>query len=310
MALKNYAQNPGVSSSSYFTDASGVLSSGHGENASAVPSAELIDGSLDAASVITVLDELRQGNPSRTHQPGDFTYVHQTDLGSAKEVSEFTLTKPFPGVGSRPRLVILEGSSNESTWDSLYSDGSVDPGTWPTGAVKTFTVSSPGSYRYYRVRLGDGHLSTPGLPEGDSSLDSIEVSEIELFGAGGSLDLGGTDAGAFPKASVVTITLAAADLASNYSSEIAANAPEGNFADSADWKSIVYTYENATGQRMVVRYFNDGSGFNTESKVQLDSHVSSGALSVKTIVITDKAGDTLVLKGDDLSTDDDLIVAS
>jgi len=227
--------------------------------------------------------------------------------GASVYSNTFNLFEPVDRIGIVINNVGLPGTQT-------------DPAVAGKTSIKLF--SSPGNSGAQNAVILETELTSLGL----SSSVSTDRVDFDGFGAtenGGIYTInvagdapaplsfdGGVDAGAFPKASVVTATLDIAFLASSYSSEIAANAPEGNFADSADWRSIVYIYENAAGQRMTARYFNGGSGFSTESKVQLDNHMNAGALPVKMIVITDKGGDTLVLKGDDLSTNDDLIVAS
>jgi len=69
-----------------------------------------------------------------------------------------------------PNTFTLEGSTNDSTWTSLDSQSGV---TWATPVTKTYTIASPGSYRYYRLTITANNGGGFNI-----------IHEMELLGAG------------------------------------------------------------------------------------------------------------------------------
>lgn len=82
----------------------------------------------------------------------------QIDLGSPKVANSYEIVEARE-LNRNPRDFTLEGSNDESSWDVL--DTRSDIGWSTEGETQSFSISSPGAYRYYRLTVveHDGHSS-------------------------------------------------------------------------------------------------------------------------------------------------------
>lgn len=80
---------------------------------------------------------------------GTLPHWWQIDLGSAKGCTRYAGAN-YNGGDSAIRTWILKGSNNGTDFEDIHS---VSNDQWSTGAYKYWTISSPGSYRYYRIHI-------------------------------------------------------------------------------------------------------------------------------------------------------------
>lgn len=80
------------------------------------------------------------------------------DLGQARTILQYRMQAYSPDDASTqaPSVFKLQGSNDDSAWTDL--DSQTGQTGW-TEDVRTFTVASPGSYRYYRVLVADTNTS-------------------------------------------------------------------------------------------------------------------------------------------------------
>jgi len=135
------------------TAPSGVASSGGvtGSNANAWKAFNR-SGSYSADNFIGT------NSPGSTHPVGWVKY----DFGSGNEkvIAGYDVNSQTSEASSYDITVWkLEGSNNDSDWTELHDQTGV---TWSNGEEKNFTVTSPGSYRYYRLHW----TQADGLPDG------------------------------------------------------------------------------------------------------------------------------------------------
>lgn len=75
----------------------------------------------------------------------------QVELPANKTVTDYTITNRRGGGIASPNTWTLMGSNDNSTWNTLHTvtnDTNVS-----AGAVRSFKVTTPGSYKYYRINI-------------------------------------------------------------------------------------------------------------------------------------------------------------
>lgn len=87
---------------------------------------------------------------------------------SEKTVRTYSIRNRFDDNFYDPKDWVLEGSNDDSTWAVL--DNQLDV-VWAGRETKSFTVSSPGSYRYYRLTITE-----------NSTLATFHIAEIVFIG--------------------------------------------------------------------------------------------------------------------------------
>jgi hypothetical protein len=95
---------------------------------------------------------------------GNTAYVWKVDFGTAKTITDYTMRElssgDYVGGARHPAAWTVDGSSNDSSWttvDTVSGQTSV-----AAGNLKSFSVDTPGSYRYYRFSVaanGPGNLA-------------------------------------------------------------------------------------------------------------------------------------------------------
>lgn len=89
--------------------------------------------------------------------------------GVAKIVSKLTLLTFHDVNGARVKDFTLDGSNNDSDWDTVYTGQMAD-----NGDTQIFTFSNDVAYRYYRVNV----TSTWKEEETNSTFYTIEMAEM------------------------------------------------------------------------------------------------------------------------------------
>jgi hypothetical protein len=143
-------------------------------------------GIASASSFHTGLPPWYAFNPSQEGWITDSTNTGwlQYEFPVAKTLSSYTITPwsadTFPA--RSPTAWQFQGSNNGSTWATLDSHSSYS--SWVINTPTTFTVSSPGSYLYYRLNItangGDTYvgihaLTFPTVPDGSPDATTVSV---------------------------------------------------------------------------------------------------------------------------------------
>jgi hypothetical protein len=71
------------------------------------------------------------------------------DLDSAKAASSYSMQARTDIVGNQPTAWTLEGSNNDSTWTVADTRSGIS-GVPAGSLVGTWTMTTPGTYRYWR----------------------------------------------------------------------------------------------------------------------------------------------------------------
>jgi hypothetical protein len=103
-------------------------------------------------------------------------------IGTAQVVTLYSLTSRSDGyLTEMPKNWTLEGSNDNSSWSTLDTQTNI---TWASNSLmKYFTVSSAGSYSYYRINVS---------ANGGSSYVSISNFGLYTSGAGSASDISDT----------------------------------------------------------------------------------------------------------------------
>jgi beta-xylosidase len=123
-----------------------------------------------------------EGWTSAAHSTADATEWAQVDLGSAKTIDTVVLyprdSYAYNGDGF-PTAFTIAGSTNDSTWTTLYSASDYNDGATVDGP-QTFSVT-PGSYRYIRVTA-----TTLGGPidESGSTVYRFQLQQLAVYDLG------------------------------------------------------------------------------------------------------------------------------
>lgn len=110
------------------------------------------------------------GTTSWVTQNGTTSGWVRVDLGSGNEksIAAYSILQRPSTLNQAPRDWTLEGSNNGTTWTSL--DARSGETAWTEGVARTFIVSSPASFRYYRLNVTA--VQTGGI--------AIGVAELSL----------------------------------------------------------------------------------------------------------------------------------
>jgi len=96
------------------------------------------------------------------------------DLGSAQDVSGYTIQATTEHLAHSPTAFTFEGSTDNSTWVVLDTQTSQ---SWTALETKQFNLSSTANYRYYRL-----NVSATGSTK-------VAISEMELLGAASATNM-------------------------------------------------------------------------------------------------------------------------
>lgn len=88
--------------------------------------------------------------------PASFPCDLTTDFGAGKIITSYTVKTYVPSGTFAPTAWTFDGSPDNSTWTNLNTQSGL---SFTAGELKTFTISSPGSYRYYRLHITAGGSS-------------------------------------------------------------------------------------------------------------------------------------------------------
>jgi hypothetical protein len=94
------------------------------------------------------------------------------DFGSGKTVVKYTLSNDAHSLVNRaPKTWTLQGSNNDADWDTL--DTQTNVAVWTSQEMRTYDISSPDSYRYYKLDI-----------TANQGVTYLTVGELELIGSG------------------------------------------------------------------------------------------------------------------------------
>jgi hypothetical protein len=143
--------------------------------------ANLTDGQDHTFETVNVGSNV-EGWTSAAHSAAAATEWAQADLGSAKTIDTVVLwprdSYAYNGDGF-PTAFTIAGSTNASTWTTLYSASDYNAGATVDGP-QTFSVT-PGSYRYIRVTATA--LGGP-IDEGGSTVYRFQLQQLGVYDVG------------------------------------------------------------------------------------------------------------------------------
>lgn len=125
--------------------------------------------------------------------------------GNPKVITHYSLTPIPSNQGAEndrsPRTWTFEGSNDNSAWTTL--DTQTDAPIFAGGEKRTYKITSPASYRYYRINVtanrGDTYLNITEMEmlssPSDVNLLTLEVDSVRYLKAGRTIDVyeAGTD---------------------------------------------------------------------------------------------------------------------
>ncbi len=89
----------------------------------------------------------------------------QVDMGSAITIGSYKLSAhPQSGIGGSIKTWNYLGSTDGTSWTTLHS-GSLASAAADGSVIGTYTISSPGSYRYYRLHILTSFTTNAGIGE-------------------------------------------------------------------------------------------------------------------------------------------------
>jgi hypothetical protein len=97
-----------------------------------------------------------------------FPHWLKTDFGAGKTIASYTVQVRSDG-SNAPTAWTLEGSNDNSSWTTKDTQTGQ---SWTGGQIKTFSISSPASFRYYRLNVSAGTDAT-----------TLQIAEITLLTA-------------------------------------------------------------------------------------------------------------------------------
>jgi len=99
----------------------------------------------------------------------------------------------IPEPNRMPKNFTIQGSNNDSDWTTLYTSG--DEESWTSGEIREFTLTSHGTYKYYKIDItdnnGDANTVIAGIniwAQGSEFPAIIDVTDHDWTSATNTVD--------------------------------------------------------------------------------------------------------------------------